>query len=566
MQRASEMSLSMSKRGNRGRAALNLRVLESVYSSDDTSVVKRMWSAFDNADNDASYRKDSRPTSRARYLLIVVLRLAQSFNTNLTNLEQNSTQIEMPQNPPSSRRLRFLNRMSRREMIDPNRKPYNRIIRLEGQIMTITPIQRFLWRYKICKREYTVDTDPVANAIAAEAYTENNGHNPRVTFIEDAATLQELMSKLKLRRTDAFLDAGRMVYFDMIEELVYNFLENGVDLAYNGHNLNSFVLMIRECYLPSLRRQERDEDGLWAKILAFRQLQEILEDEELSPVEAIVKGWNWFVDPRQWPTTSSGRSEYADMWEKLDAQRKQRFLDEFAVDEEKLGAWMSSLSTEAFCCENVAEEEAEGLKRELDAAGIDLLSELNGPKLAEEALEDGSTCTICGEGYSMKGRETDEAYVPVRVTPCGHVFGWRCLMKPMEDHTGDGRCAIWKVRKCACTSPQDFVDGCDRILRWMQPPVRPHNMDGPHSYVNRLMLKFEPADEIRKRLRYWGPHAKGIVAEMSNLGDLGMYQARERLGAILDRDVRRYQETKVKQAHATAQRLWLQFLVSVLPQ
>jgi hypothetical protein len=214
------------------------------------------------------------------------------------------------------------------------------------------------------------------------------------------------------------------------------------------------------------------------------------------------------------------------MWRNLDVTRQQLFLDGFVLDEEKLKAWMSGLSTTGFCCENVVEVEGQGLQRELDAAGADITSELNVPKLAEEALEDRSTCAICGEGYSLENRGTDASHVPVRVPPCGHVFGWRCLMAPMENRTGDGKCAICRVRMCACTSPQDLIDGCDKILEWLQPPTELQNMTGPDSYLNRLMLIFKPADEIRRRLEYWIPHTSNIVAELSKLGDLGIYQAR----------------------------------------
>ncbi|KAF2449130.1 hypothetical protein P171DRAFT_427408 [Karstenula rhodostoma CBS 690.94] len=489
-------------------------------------------------------------------------------NTTRTVLFEQSAQIKMPpqnSNHRTPRRVSY-GPLARRALIDPDDKAYNRVIRLEGQIATLVQIHRFLWRYKVCNRDYTIETDTFADAILAESYAENAAHHSRATFIKDDATFEELKAKRKRQMTDAFLDAGRMVYFDMIEELIDRFLNQGVDLAYEGYNLGSFVGMIKRGYLRWLPRKEREREGLWAKIWWLRRLQEILEDEKLSLSEALVKGWQWFVDPEQWPTTSSGRPEYADMWKQLEAERKRTFLDDFAIDEEKLDAWMSGVSTQGFCCKNVAEEEGEGLQHEFRAAGADFTSELNVPKLAEEALEDGSTCSICGEGYSLENRGTERSHVPVRITPCGHVFGWRCLVTPMENHTGDGRCATCNVRMCGCTSPQDVIDGCDKFLGWLQPPTQLDNTTGPDSYLSRLMLIFKPADEIRRRLRYWVPHASSIAADLSKMGDLGMYQARERLAAVVKKDVSRYRDVVMKQTQATAQRLWLEFLGNVLPQ
>jgi hypothetical protein len=167
--------------------------------------------------------------------------------------------------------------LPRRALIDPENKAYNRVIRLEGQISTIIQIHRFLWRYKVCNREYTISAEPALDpTILNEYYPKNASHHDRVNFIKNAATLEELKSKREQKMTDDFLDAGRMVYFDMIDELVEMFLNDGVDLAYEGYNLGGFVALIKDDYLRFLPKKEREKEGLWAKIWWLRHLQIIL--------------------------------------------------------------------------------------------------------------------------------------------------------------------------------------------------------------------------------------------------------------------------------------------------
>ena len=366
---------------------------------------------------------------------------------------------------------------------------------------------------------------------------------------------------------DRMLDAGRMVYFDMIEELIRTFLNAGIDLAYEGHSLNSFIRLVRRCYLSRLPRVEREKEGLWSKIWWFQRLQDILEDERNSVSQALINGWHWFVNPEQWPTKSSNRKEYTDMWLSLSQERRDQFLDDFSLSEDKLMACISKLSTQDFCCENALGEEGVGMKRELRAAGIPITDYLNVPRLAEEALRDGSACSICGEGYGMESTGTEQSHAPVRVTPCGHVFGWRCLMARLNSARSreNGNCTECGVRFCACVEPRDLLSGCGEILRWLNPPMELKNTTGPHSFTNKLMLVFEPADEVRKRLKYWQPHGADIGRERAQLRDLGVYLAYERMTAVSERNITGYREAVLKQTYAIAQRLWIEFLDGVLP-
>ncbi|KAL1594603.1 hypothetical protein SLS60_010364 [Paraconiothyrium brasiliense] len=431
--------------------------------------------------------------------------------------------------PPQNSNTRTKHRpalLGRRSLIDPKHKAYNRVIRLEGQIATIIQIHRFLWRYKVCIKEYILieadqafrETFPLG---CLEDFPHICNHYQSIPSWDDEAMLLERGKRQRQWQIDDFLDAGRLVYFDLIEELIEKFLNRGVDLAYEGHDLDSFVAMVTKDYLRSIPKDEREQEGLWAKIWWFQHLQEILQDESLSLSEAFVRGWMWFTYPEQWPTKSSGRSEYADMWKQLGAVRQQRFLEDFAIDQERLQAWMWSLSTQEFCCMNVEMEEGKGLKREFTAAGVEFGSVFSEPHLEEGALKDGSMCSICGEGYSLENRGTEKSHIPIRVRPCGHVFGRHCLDAQIKDRPIDAKCKICRARLCVCITAEDHVDACDRILRWLQPPVQLQHTAGPDSYLRRLMLVFEPADEIRKRLEYWTPHVSNIVADLNKLGDLG---------------------------------------------
>lgn len=291
--------------------------------------------------------------------------------------------------------------------IDPSHGAYNRVIRVEGQVAMMIQIHRFLWRYRVCRNVLGG-----ASGSSIDTRTFNRSQKNRKPTPNQAAGAEGRVNINKRaeydidRLIDEMLDAGRMAYFDVIEELIYKFLNAGLDLTYGGHNLNSFIRVVRQRYLRRLPRAERKKDGLWSKIWWFQHLQGILEDEHTGVYEALVNGWHWFVDPEQWPTKSSNRSEFTNMWTRLSQERRDQFLEGFVIDEERVRAWMSGLSTQGFCCENIAEEEGRGLKRELRAAGIELASEMNAPRLAEEALEDGSVCSMCGEGYSVESIET----------------------------------------------------------------------------------------------------------------------------------------------------------------
>ncbi|KAJ4359453.1 uncharacterized protein N0V89_000006 [Didymosphaeria variabile] len=238
--------------------------------------------------------------------------------------------------PPRNSKRRTIRRpaiFGRQSLIDPDHKAYNRVIRLEGQIATIIQIQRFLWRYKFSNREYIpIGTYSAFHEIIPPQFLEevhicNHG---RAIPIRDDAMLVEFEEKRQQRQTDAFLDAGRLVYFDLVEELIAKFLNQGN-------------------YLQSIPKDVREQEGFWAKIWWFQHLQEILQDDSVNLSKALLQGCQWFIDPEQWPTKSSGRSEYADMWKQLGAARQQSFLDDFTIDEGKLQAWVSSVSNQGFC-------------------------------------------------------------------------------------------------------------------------------------------------------------------------------------------------------------------------
>ncbi|KAF1977544.1 hypothetical protein BU23DRAFT_565035 [Bimuria novae-zelandiae CBS 107.79] len=177
------------------------------------------------------------------------------------------------------------NALPRQAMIDPRHKAFNRVIRLEGQISTIIRIQHLLWRYHVCHNTPNFDLKlseeptPEEDAIMAHFLSRNGNMLDRAMGENMEAILESHKKHFVRFITGQMLQAGRMVYFDMIDELIFDFLDKGIDLAYEGHRLGSFARLIERNHLKHLPKEEREKDGLWAKIWWFQRLQNILQDE-----------------------------------------------------------------------------------------------------------------------------------------------------------------------------------------------------------------------------------------------------------------------------------------------
>lgn len=410
----------------------------------------------------------------------------------------------------------------RADRVDPSSKAYNKIIRLEGQICVAKDILRFVW-----------------------AYSPKRG---------------DIVEK--------FLHAARELYCCAIDDLMKNFLDLGIDLVSGARTAGGLVKMMRAEYFPLIEDEEREKEYHWPKILWFQKLQEILENEETSISEALVKGWFWFIDPEQWPCKSVGGANIAEMWTLIDAQEKEEILGGFALDANTLKDWLSGIASDEFDKSVNLQgpftkcDESNGVVLEFRSLGT--LLDIEAPRVTVPSSRHLSKCGSCYEDLKEADIGTDAEHKPVQ-TVCGHIFGNSCLWK-WYIYTGD--CPVCRKdleETLVVTEPGDLLESCDRALKWLQPPVPFTVPETPHSFADKLNLLFEPVDDIRNRLSLWGPYADGVVSEWSRLKDLGMYLARDRLAAVVENDVVRYRNVVLLQVQVGARRLWLQFLRRVLP-
>ncbi|KAI1529156.1 FabG Dehydrogenase with different specificities related to short-chain alcohol dehydrogenase [Pyrenophora tritici-repentis] len=170
---------------------------------------------------------------------------------------------------------------------------YTRIIRLEGQILSLISILRFHLRYAA----YPADT---------------------------------ALSALRL--------GSLPMYFNAIEELV-DHIEHGMDCS-RVYNAGDLVHLAQKRYFRRVKRQcgarEAEKEGHWPKVLWFAELQRILEDEDLSVGEALRCGWEWFMERDGFPAKYGGVGEWVLGWWELDGEKQEEFCEVFDITGEVL--------------------------------------------------------------------------------------------------------------------------------------------------------------------------------------------------------------------------------------
>jgi hypothetical protein len=404
-------------------------------------------------------------------------------------------------------------------MLSPSGQAYKRVIRLEGQVITYVRILRFLARYQI--------NFPTA--------------------------------------TDLLLAGARDRYFDHIEELIGDFLSQGLDLVREAQNTERFINLMSSAYFGDIRdKEERERNHHWPKILWFLALQAILEDENLSVAEVIVKGYEWFLDSEQYPARYGCAEVFSMTWHLLSAERKQQFLQSLTLDKNKLGQFLEGL--EKIDLNQPPFERQEGVGCMLEFKSLDLQLDADHPNVTPpDTARHMPKCQRCDQQLRKDEIGGNAEHRPVQTT-CGHLFGYICLRKWFETHPDCPQCGKELSGLGYPASAQEVLESCDRELKWIHPPLNFVDAESPNSALEQLALVLEPVAEIQRRLRHWGPYSGGMPWEWARLRDTGAYLARERLRAVMQKRGVRYRQAVRLQVQVGARRLWLDFLERVLPE
>ncbi|KAF1957220.1 hypothetical protein CC80DRAFT_389601, partial [Byssothecium circinans] len=402
---------------------------------------------------------------------------------------------------------------------NPSTSSYNNIIRLEGQIMDIMSIKFILgFSYR---------------------YQPQSTTNIQIALV-----------------------ATREMYFEMIDELENSFLNQGMDLAREARNTENFLRLMKECYFDTMSEEERENPQHWPRIWWFTKLQQILEDEALSLGESMIEGWKWFIDPEQYPAKFAGAKGFMQVWAAPDPATKRTFLESFALDEDSLNAWVSEMKTMKIKFQEIEDYEVTGAIGEFRAR--DLLFDVDHPAVRAPTSQDLGTCSLCCELLKADQTGTQLFHRPVQ-TSCGHIFGYSCLK---DWFARDVACPDCKRDLFAITcvpSAREALASCDRGLKWVGPPIKVEGPQEPHDFISKLALIFEPADEIRRHMSFWAKGASTLEVEENRLNEMGLYLARERLEAVVQRDKAAWRRVLQKQVVVGAAAMWKFFLWKIMP-
>jgi hypothetical protein len=408
--------------------------------------------------------------------------------------------------------------LPRRAYTAPDSPFYTRIIRLEGQILTLISILRFHLRYA------------------------------PYSFVHTS------------------LDALRLgplpMYFDAIEDLVSH-INEGCDFN-AARNLGELVYLARKRYFNRVRKQCGDEEvereGHWSKILWFAGLQKILENETLSLGEALRKGWELCMDEEGFPAKYGGLLEWVMGWHELAKEKQEQFLQLFKIDGDVLRAMAREVEGMSLKGSTVLEHEKGSclVSFSVQKKALDVTM----PRMVNPSKQKFGNCSLCCVPLLKEDVGTNKDHRPVEI-PCGHIFGSSCI----KQHFAPPRnwlCPVCNKNLIAAphhpTTPSEQVESCDRLLKWLDPPPHIDFPEGPNSYLEKLTLVFEPADAIRKHFDNWLAMPQESYAELLRLQDLALYLARDRLDAAGRGDTARFREVVARQVQFAARFEWLEFL------
>jgi hypothetical protein len=367
--------------------------------------------------------------------------------------------------------------------------------------------------------------------------------------------------------TELALTASRTMYFEYINQLITKFLDRGFDLAHEAKNTENFLRLMKFGYFDAMPEELQEKEEVWPYIWWFTRFQEILEDTGTGLEEAILKGWKWFIDPNQYPAKYGGAMGFANVWESLDAVKKTEFLGSFSIDQQKLGAWASSLKDAKidFGIGLTKQNEAIGMANMFHSAGMTL--DFSHPKVKAPDSTNFSECLLCYEKLKKENSSSEVIHRPVQ-TACGHVFGYSCLRSWFaKEKCVCPKCYTELDPGTAFIPPiKEVLESADRELKWLQSPIAVENPQEPHDFVSKLALIFEPADEIKEHLSLWSRDEHMLPTEANRLMELGLYLARERLEAVFQKDKAAWRRIGQRQVEVAARMFLVRFLLMVLPQ
>jgi hypothetical protein len=178
------------------------------------------------------------------------------------------------------------------------------------------------------------------------------------------------------------------------------------------------------------------------------------------------------------------------------------------------------------------------------------------PKRVNPARSKFGPCPICDVQLLREDVGTANEHLPVEIM-CGHIFGYGCIQKHFRG-LPRWTCPTCHVDLTAApqhpTRPEEVLESCEKVSKWLEAPMQFVVSEAPHSFLDKLALVFEPADDICEHMLHWLPDPEGTYADCSRINDLMLYLARQRLEAAIKRDVMKHREIVVLQVQAGARR------------
>ncbi|KAF1833685.1 hypothetical protein BDW02DRAFT_500035 [Decorospora gaudefroyi] len=390
----------------------------------------------------------------------------------------------------------------------PHRSPsYTRIIRLEGQILSLVSILKFHLRYA-------------------------------PSWPDTALTALRL--------------AVLPMYFEAIDRLIFH-IDHGIDFN-RARNADGLI------YVARPRPSAVENEDHWPKTLWFAEFQRGFEDDSVSIAEALKRGWEWFMDLDGFPARYTAVKEWALGWHELEAEKRRQFLEVFQIDRDALLGMAREVKGMSLTGPAMLNHEKTSCvvgfleqKRPLDVVL---------PRMVNPSRQKLGECSICKVGLLKEEVGTTKEHRPVEI-PCRHIFGASCI----KNHFAATK--RWVCPACGTnhyavqhhpTTASEVLESCDRLLKWLDPPALVHLPVEPHSYLDKLTLIFEPADAIRKDLHNWNNEPRDSYAEYLRLSDLALYLTRDRLHAAIRGDTDRFREVVAQQVQIGSRIVWLEFL------
>lgn len=405
-----------------------------------------------------------------------------------------------------------------RRVYTSHRSPsYMRIIRLEGQVLSLISILRFHLRY--------------------------------ATYPADTALVSLRLGPLPM-------------YFDAVEELIGH-IEHGMDCS-QAYSAGGLVRLAQKRYFRHVRRQygakEAEKEWHWPRVLWFAELQSILEDERLSVGEALKSGWKWFMDCDGFPAKYGGAREWVVGWYKLETEKQAEFSDIFDVTGESLVSMARKFEGISLCDPEVLIHE-KGACAQVFVSQKRILDVLM-PLMLNPSTQKLGRCSLCNEALLKEDVGTSKETRPVEII-CRHVFHFSCIRKYFtapDTWICPGCNRNLPAATTQPTTPTEVLGSCDKILRWLDAPAQITLPAEPHSYLAKLALIFEPAQKICENLHNWFNIPTDSYTELLGLSNLVLYLARDRLEAAIQGDVSKFRDVVARQLQVGARIEWLEFL------